>query len=144
MRNVPPPLSAFVPPAAEYAATPSSAMPSVSTTNHFLIVALLFSPLEGGFLQGECLPVGIERIPDAERNGSQMLAVSKWQLVQDGHAQRVELALEHVLDRARPRPVRGLALVAPVAVLHVADDDSGDVVELPGETELGQESVQVV
>ena len=42
-------------------------------------------------------------------------------------------------SEARARPVGSLALVAPVAVLHLSDDHAGDALELPGGGELREE-----
>src|SRR5919199_3421369 len=104
--NVPPAFACDVPPLAEYAAIASATIPSAGTASHFLIRRPPCSSLlERGLLQRERLPVGVERIPDAERNGSEMLPVSERQLVEDRHAERLELLLEHVLERARARPI---------------------------------------
>src|SRR5438045_1191936 len=79
--NVPPLFVADVPPLAEKAIA-NVASPSASATSHFLILCPPCpSRLERGLLQRQCLPVGVERIPHAEGNGSEMLSVTEGQFV---------------------------------------------------------------
>ena len=59
-----------------------------------------------------------------------MLPVAERKLVEDGNTEGLEVFLEHVFERTRACPVGSLALIAPVAVLHLADDDAGDALEL--------------
>ena len=66
------------------------------------------------------------------------------QLVEHGHAERLQVLLEDVLERARAGPVGGLALVTPVAVLHLADEDADRLLQLARGSELRQEPVHVV
>src|SRR5438128_2399297 len=85
---------------------------------------------ERGFVEREAARVGVERIPDTQGDGSHVLSMAERQLVEHGHAERLEVMLEHVFERARAGPVGGLALVAPVTVLHLADDDADRLLEL--------------
>src|SRR5580765_5854595 len=70
-----------------------------------------------------------------------MLPVAERKLVEDRYVERLEVELEHVLDRACPRPL-GLAL-APVASLHVAHDDADDAFELSGLLELREHPIHI-
>src|SRR5207253_454308 len=89
----------------------------------------LLSRVEESLLERERTPVGVERIPNAERDRGQVLAVPQWKPVEHGHAERLELLLEHVLEGLRAGPIGRGSEVAPVAVLHLADDDSGEALE---------------
>src|SRR6185312_9008441 len=142
MRNVPP-----EPELEDEPPQPASARPRMtapSTPSHVFFICPSFSRVEEGLCERERSPVGVERIPNAERDRGQMLAVAEGQAVENRHAERLQVLLEDVLEGARPGPVRSLALVAPVAVLHLADDDACDPAELPGVTELREHPVDVV
>src|SRR3954470_2782683 len=142
MRNVPP-----EPELEDEPPQPARARPRVtapSAPSHVFFICPSFSRVEEGLFERERSPVGVERIPNAERDRGQMLAVAEGQAVEDGDAERFQVLLEDVLEGARARPIRSLALVAPVAVLHLADDDADDLLELPGVTELREHPVDVV
>src|SRR5437870_5746840 len=142
-----PPLFELEPPAADANATTArAAMPRISAESHrfFILPSSWSSRSKHGFVDRERTPVGVERTTNAERKCGQMLAVTERQLVEHGHAERLQVLLQHVLERARARPVGRLPQVAPLAVLHLADDDPGDSLQLFGGCELGQETIQMV
>src|SRR5438270_2998244 len=134
-----PPLFAAEPCAAE--PETATAASTSATGHHFLISS---SSAEGGFVERERPRIGIERITDTQREGSHVLPVAERQLVQERDAERLEVLLEDVLERPRAGPVGRLALVAPVAVLHLAEDDADRLLQLARGRELGQEPVHVV
>ena len=88
--------------------------------------------------------VGVERNPDAQRNGSEVLAVPEGQLVENGTprpARCLSRTSSIDLPRASPRPpAAGRRSRSP----HVADDHARDPVELACVAELGQLAVDEV
>src|SRR5678810_802701 len=114
MRNVPPePELEDEPP---HPARTSPRVTAPSTPSHVFFISPSFSRVEEGLFERERSPVGVERIPNAERDRGQMLAVAERQAVEDRDAERLQMLLQDILEGAGARPVRGLALVAPVAV----------------------------
>ena len=62
------------------------------SANRAAVETLLFdSRPKGGFLEREHPPVGVERISNAERNGSEVLAVTEREVVENGHAEGLEV-----------------------------------------------------
>src|SRR5207253_11245534 len=111
----------------------------------FLFISPSLSTVERRILHRQRAFVRVERITDTQRNGSQVLAVAERQLVEHGHSERLEALLEDVLERLRGAPVGGRARqVAVVALVHLADDDARDPVELAGVAKLCQLAVDVV
>src|SRR5205823_13861066 len=92
----------------------------------------------------ERTPVGVERTTNAERKCGEMLAVAQRQLVEHRHAERLQMLLEDVLERARAGPVGCLPQVAPVGVLHLAHDHSFDLLQLARGCQLCEKAVEVV
>src|SRR5438094_4421007 len=88
------------------------------------------------FVDRERTPVCVERTTNAERKCGEMLAVAQRQLVEHRHAERLQMLLEDVLERARAGPVGCLPQVAPVGVLHLAHDHSFDLLQLARRCQL--------
>src|SRR3954466_2790105 len=126
--------------------TAPTARPSTRIANDrfFMSPSLMTSRTERRFVHREGSAIGVERTTNAERKCSEVLPVAERKLVEHGNAQRLEVLLEHVFERARACPVGSFPLVAPVAVLHLSDDHSGDSPEPAGGGELRQEAVDVV
>src|SRR4051794_21614819 len=116
----------------------------IANDRFFMSPSSLTSRSERRFVHREGSAIGVERTTNAERKCSEVLPVAERKLVEHGNAQRLEVLLEHVFERARACPVGSFPLVAPVAVLHLSDDHSGDSLELAGGGELRQEAVDVV
>src|SRR3954462_9495296 len=140
MRNVPP-----EPELEDEPPQPARARPRVtapSAPSHVFFICPSFSRFEEGLFERERSPVGVERIPNAGRDRGQMLAVAEGPAVEGGGAEpfpgrvgAVRGPREDVRGGAGARPIRSLALVAPVAVLHLADAYADDLLELPGMAE---------
>src|SRR6476646_5260994 len=126
--------------------TAPTAAPTTRIANDrfFMSPSLMTSRSERRFVHREGSAIGVERTTNAERKCSEVLPVPERKLVEHGKTERLEVLLEHVFERTRARPVGSLALVAPVAVLHLSDDHAGDALELAGGGELRQEAVDVV
>src|SRR3954452_21852234 len=123
----------------------NAAPTSSSAASHFVLISPSLSVRERRFVHRQRACVRVERTTDPQRDGSLVLAVPERQLVEDGHAQRLQVLLQHVLDRLRGPPVRDVARqVAVVALVHVAHHDAGEVVELAGVAKLRQLAVDVV
>src|SRR6476646_6027261 len=73
-----------------------------------------------------------------------MFPVPEREFVEDRHAERLQVLLEHVLERSRARPLRRFAHVSVVAVLHLADHNTGRLLELAGVLELIEEAVEEI
>src|SRR5712691_279624 len=78
---------------------------------------------------------------DSARNRAQVVAVAEREVVQDRNAERLEMKFEHVLHRAAAEPRFGLPVL--LALVHLADHDACDALELSGVPELRQHSVDV-
>src|ERR1700750_555037 len=88
-RNTPP-LVAFDPDPVAAVTKISAATASGSAASHlFCIVALLLA-FERRLVHRQRAFVRVERTTDAERNGSLVLAVPEWQLVEDWDAERLQ------------------------------------------------------
>src|SRR5580765_2115465 len=116
----------------------------IANDRFFMSPSLMTSRSERRFVHREGSAIGVERTTNAERKCGEVLPVAERKLVEHGNAERLEVLLEHVFERTRARPVGSLALVAPVAVLHLSDDHAGDALKLAGGGELRQKTVDVV
>src|SRR5438128_12442647 len=67
-----------------------------ATGHHFLISA---SSAKRRFFHGQRLGVRVERIPHPQRDGSEVLPMPERELVEDGHPERLQALLQHVLER---------------------------------------------
>src|ERR1700740_3729079 len=116
-RNVPP-LFALVPDPVAVVAKISAAATSTSgaASQPFLISPSL-SRFERRFVHRQGALVCVERITDAQRNGSLVLAVPERELVEHGHSERLQVLVEHVLDRLRRAPVGDFARQVAVVAL---------------------------
>src|SRR2546423_10254987 len=146
IRNTPPLFASELRPVELTAANATTAIATTTGAGHHFLISASWgcSCAERRFFEGEVARIRVERIPDTEREGSQVLPVPERELVEHGYAERLEVLFEDVLERAGAGPVRGLPLVAPVAVLHLPHDHAGRLLQLSGVRELGQEAVDVV
>ena len=54
---------------------------------------------ERGLVHAQAPHVGVERTTNPQREGSEVLPVAERELVEDGHPERLQVLLEHVLER---------------------------------------------
>src|SRR6476619_5101701 len=141
-----PPLLELEPgaPDANSITAPTAPTTRIANDRFFMSPSLMTSRSERRFVHREGSTIGVERTTNAERKCSEVLSVPERKLVEHGNTERLEVLLEHVFERTRARPVGSLALIAPVAVLHLSDDHAGDALELAGGGELSQKTVDVV
>src|SRR3954453_15787292 len=92
----------------------NAAPTSSSAASHFVLISPSLSVRERRFVHRQRACVRVELTTAPQRDGSLVLAVPERQLVEDGHAQRLQVLLQHVLDRLRGPPFRDAPRQGPV------------------------------
>src|SRR5947209_11250007 len=73
---------------------------------------------QGWLVDGERASVRVQRRRHPQRQRGQVLAMAERQVIQHRDPERLQMLLQHILERLRPGPFG--PLLAPVAFLHLA------------------------